>query len=156
VVLCVQVSLVARLPIGGAQADLLLLLAISAGLAGGPDAGAAVGFAAGLLFDLVLESPLGLSALVYCLVGFAVGALRPLDPGRFGWRRPATLAVASAAGTLGYALGDQILGQHPLAGPPLATILVVVAVANVTLGPLATRALAWALASRSEHAVPAR
>ena len=41
------------------------------------ESGAWVGFWAGLLADLSLTAtPLGLSALTYCLIGAAVGALR--------------------------------------------------------------------------------
>ena len=60
----------------------MLLFAICAGLAGGPSSGRLVGFAAGLLADLFLTTtPLGLSALTYCLIGSrsvpcAVGVLR--------------------------------------------------------------------------------
>ena len=54
--------------------DILVLLAVCAGFVGGPDTGAVVGFAAGLVSDLFLQStPFGLSALAACLAGFAVG-----------------------------------------------------------------------------------
>lgn len=54
--------------------DLLVLLAVCAGFAGGPDTGAVVGFGAGLVGDLFLQStPFGLSALAACLAGFVVG-----------------------------------------------------------------------------------
>ncbi len=51
-----------------------MLLAVCAGFVGGPDTGAVVGFAAGLVSDLFLQStPFGLSALAACLAGFVVG-----------------------------------------------------------------------------------
>ena len=54
--------------------DLLMLLAVCAGFVAGPDTGAVVGFAAGLVSDLFLQStPFGLSALAACLAGFVVG-----------------------------------------------------------------------------------
>jgi len=52
----------------------MMLLAVGAGFVGGPDTGAVVGFAAGTVSDLFLQStPFGLSALAACLAGFAVG-----------------------------------------------------------------------------------
>ena len=52
----------------------MVLLAVCAGFAGGPDTGAVVGFSAGLVSDLFLSStPFGLSALAACLAGFVVG-----------------------------------------------------------------------------------
>ena len=52
----------------------MLLLAISAGIAAGPEWGALTGFIAGIAFDLVLQTPFGLSALSYCIVGYLVGS----------------------------------------------------------------------------------
>jgi rod shape-determining protein MreD len=79
--LVLQVSLLGRLPVFGVTAELMLLVAIAAGLTGGPERGAIVGFAAGLLYDVTLHTPLGLSALVFALMGYAVGgrqhAVRP-------------------------------------------------------------------------------
>ena len=51
----------------------MLLLPIAAGYAAGPDRGAVFGFFAGLVADLFLPTPFGLSALVGCLLGYATG-----------------------------------------------------------------------------------
>jgi rod shape-determining protein MreD len=76
IVLLLQTSLIAKLTIFGVRGDLVLLLPIVAGILGGSDRGAMVGFAAGLSFDLLLQTPFGLSALTYCLVGYGVGLLQ--------------------------------------------------------------------------------
>ena len=77
VAILVQSALGSDLRVSGVAPDLMVVVAICAGLAGGAEAGAWVGFLAGLLADLFLTStPLGLSALTYCLIGAAVGALR--------------------------------------------------------------------------------
>ena len=60
----------------GVQADLLLLVAIGGGIAAGPDRGAAIGFAAGIAYDLMLQTPFGLSALTYAIVAYLVGSLQ--------------------------------------------------------------------------------
>jgi rod shape-determining protein MreD len=61
----------------GVAPDLMLLLTICAGLEGGAEAGALVGFCAGMLADLSLTTtPLGLSALSWCLIGWGVGSVR--------------------------------------------------------------------------------
>ena len=59
--------------VGGAHPDLFLLLAISAGLAAGPQRGAVMAFALGLVADLFVQTPYGLSSLCYVLVAFAIG-----------------------------------------------------------------------------------
>ena len=69
-----QLAVASRLEVFGVQGDLMLLVAVAAGLAAGPDRGATLGFAAGITFDLLLQSPFGLSALTYALVAYLVGS----------------------------------------------------------------------------------
>ena len=96
IALVLEVSIAPMFRLFGVQGDLMLLIAIVAGLAAGPDRGAAIGFASGLAYDLMLQTPFGLSALTYALVAFTVGSLQdsvlraawwiPVAPGR-GKRR---------------------------------------------------------------------
>jgi rod shape-determining protein MreD len=73
----IQATFGADLRIAGVAPDLLTLVVICAGLAGGPEQGTVVGFGAGVLADLVVTTtPFGLSALTLTLIGFAVGTLR--------------------------------------------------------------------------------
>jgi rod shape-determining protein MreD len=77
VAIVLQSSVGNDLRVVGVAPDLMVLLAVLAGLSGGIEAGAWVGFWAGLLTDMFLTTtPLGLSALTYCLVGAGIGALR--------------------------------------------------------------------------------
>src|SRR5580700_8387383 len=69
----VQQTLILDLRVGGVHPDIMVLLPIVAGIVGGPSRGASMGFGSGLVADLFLPTPFGLSALVGCLVGFAVG-----------------------------------------------------------------------------------
>ena len=76
VAILIETALGSDMRVAGVAPDLMVLLAICAGIVGGPEAGAWVGFISGLLSDLFLTStPLGLSALTYCLVGFGIGSL---------------------------------------------------------------------------------
>src|SRR6478609_672564 len=70
-----QVAVFPHLRLAGVVPDLGLIVAIAVGYQLGPEAGAVTGFAAGLGFDLFLETPLGLNALTYALVGYGVGVL---------------------------------------------------------------------------------
>ena len=101
VALLLQTTVVTDLRVRGTCADLMLLTAICAGLAGGAEMGGIVGFASGLVIDLFLETtPVGLSALTFCLIGFAVGGVRRAFF-REGWLLPPAIAlVASSAGVL--------------------------------------------------------
>ena len=146
VALLLQASVAAMLPVAGARADLVLLAAIAAGLAAGPEAGAAVGFGAGLVLDLMASGPVGLSSLVYTLVGYSVGLLNE------GVARSSRLipmgsaAAASIAGVVFYVLGGQVLGQSSLQKGNVVVVGLVVAVVNVALILPAVRLMRWALA----------
>lgn len=151
VTLVVQVSFVARVPAFDARADLLLLVAVAAGVSGGPERGALVGFAAGLAFDLLLDTPIGLSALVYTVVGYGVGSVQGsvLRPSRSV--SVISVVVGSIAGVVLYALLGQLLGQGTLDGPSLTAIVGVVAMVNALLALAAVRGMRWAFTDTSER-----
>jgi rod shape-determining protein MreD len=117
------------LRVAGVAPDLMVLLTICAGLTGGAEAGAWVGFWAGLMTDLFLTStPLGLSALTYCLVGAGVGALRTAVLPDVRLIRPAAALVGTAVAVLLWvALGD-VLGQSQLLDPGRSWLIRVVAI----------------------------
>jgi rod shape-determining protein MreD len=73
VIVIVQVAVFPHMRLFGVVPDLGLLVALAVGYHEGPEAGAIVGFAAGFGFDLFLETPLGLDALSYAIVGYTIG-----------------------------------------------------------------------------------
>ena len=151
VALVLQVALFATFDLDGARPDIMVLVAVAAGYVAGPERGAIVGFAAGLAFDIVLTTPLGLSALVYCLVGYAVGVLGGSMMRTSWWTAPAVGGAGSAAGVVLYALVGEVLGQHVFQGPSLLSIVLVVSVVNAALAPVAFRALRWARNDEVDH-----
>lgn len=128
-----QVGVVADLGLFGVHPELMLLLAICAGLAGGPVRGAEIGFVAGLMADLLLQSPLGVSALAFALVGFGVGTIEESVIRSSKLISIALAAMASAVGTLLYAAIAQMLGQRSLADPRLWVIVGIVSLLNAVL-----------------------
>lgn len=134
----------------GAHADLLVLVEVAAGYVAGPDRGAGVGFATGLVADCFLPTPFGLSALVGCLLGWAAGlvgtALQGAGlRGSAWWPAPAVLALGAAAGTTGYAIVDTLLGAPRLLTAYLPAAVVMTAIGGAVLGPLVVVATRWAL-----------
>ncbi len=143
--LIVHLTLLSHVRVAGVRPDSLLLLAILTGLSSGSERGAVVGFAAGLLGDLFVQTPLGLGALTYCLVGFVVGSLQSGILRAAWWIPVATAFVASAAGMVLYALLGATVGQASFVSPRLAVIAVLVGVMNGALAPAGTRVVEWAL-----------
>jgi rod shape-determining protein MreD len=144
--LLLQTTVLERVQMFGVMPDLMLLVAIAAGITAGAARGAVVGFATGMLFDLFLRTPLGLAALVFTLVGYAVGAAHT-GVLRSAWYIPMlTAGAASVAGVVLWAGVELVLGE-PIVPVRLATIAAVVGVTNAVLAPLAVRLVRWSLAA---------
>ena len=142
--LVIHLTLLSRLRIQDVRPDALLLVALLAGLTAGPERGAIVGFCAGLLADLFLQSPFGLSALAYSLVGFAIGSLQTGILRAAWWIPVVTAAGASAAGIVLFGVLGAMVGQADFVSPRLALIAVLVGFMNAALAPAANRAVTWA------------
>lgn len=111
-----QTTLLPLLSMSGFRPDLLLLITIAFALKDGLLSGLRVGFGAGVLVDLLLnESPLGLTALVFVGIAYAVGVARPfLAPD--SWTAPVILSViGTLVGVAGYGLLSAVLAEDPIA-----------------------------------------
>lgn len=146
-----QVGVLDQITVLGAHPDVLVLLAAAAGLAGGAQRGAVIAFVVGLLADLVVSTPYGLSPLTFVLVGFGVGMLRSIPAGRDSLGAQAVALVAAAAiGTLAYAILGAIVGQPKMLGSQAAAAVFIVALGSILLAVPALRALEWTLAGSSQ------
>lgn len=138
-----QVTLFADLHPLGVAPELALLVAIHAGRVAGPERGASVGFLAGLLYDVQLETPLGLWALTGCLVAYIIGSLTQTMHRPTGALASVMTGLASAGGVVTFAVLGALVGQHQLVNTDLPRIAVSVGVLNLALSPLAGVALRW-------------
>src|SRR5690349_10149645 len=107
----------------------LLLVAIAAGIAGGPDRGAIVGFFAGLVYDLLLPlAPVGLAALCFCLVGFVVGRYQATVVRSATWLKMTIATLASAGGMVLYVGVGLLVNQENFLQRPIWPIILIVSV----------------------------
>lgn len=144
IVLLLHLTVLADIRLAGVRPDAPLLVAVVAGLVAGAERGAIIGFCAGLLADLFLPSPFGLSALVYCLVGFAIGSFQSGILRNAWWIPVVTAFAASAAGIVLYAALGAMVGETEMVGPRLPLIAGLVGLMNALLAPPATRLMSWA------------
>lgn len=136
----VQTALLPLVSIGGFRPDLLLLIVLGIALKDGALPGLRVGFAAGLLLDLLVDqAPVGVATLVLTGVGYTVGVARPyLAPGSF--TAPLLLAfLTGLLGTAGYGVLTLLLGDERIAGTLLLQAAVGVALFNTLLAPIVLR-----------------
>jgi rod shape-determining protein MreD len=144
--LLLQTTVLARIRLFGVMPDFMLLVAVAGGITAGPTRGAALGFSSGMLIDLFQPTPLGLSALVFTLVGYWVGVANT-GVLRSAWYIPVlTAGAASVAGVVLYAVAGSVLGERMIDGH-LATIALVVGLSNAVLAPVAVKFVDWSLGS---------
>ncbi len=145
VVLVIQHTILDSVRVGGAHPDLMLLLPVAAGYAAGPDRGAVFGFITGLVADLFLPTPYGLSALVGCLLGYSTGlATRGLV--RSSWWLPSVVAAAATAAGMGaYAILGAVLGDPAMLRTYLVPALVVGTPSAALLAVPILRFVTWAV-----------
>jgi rod shape-determining protein MreD len=143
----VQVGVLNQIVIGGVHPDVFLLLAISAGLVAGPQLGAVMGFTIGLVADVFVQTPYGLSSLCYVLVAFAVGLAAGTTSGRptLGFQLAAAF-LGGVGGTLLFAGLGTLIDQPSVSHHQLVVAATVVAAGCVLFANLAYRLVEWTIA----------
>jgi rod shape-determining protein MreD len=106
----IQEAAVSQISIFGISADLTVLVVMSVGLLAGSLAGSVMGFCTGLLVDMVLVQTLGVTSLLYIVIGFGAGRLRELRDPSHGLVPMAMGAAATAFAGLGMAVIQFLLG----------------------------------------------
>jgi len=145
-----QVAVLDGIVIGGAHPDAFLALAIASGLVGGAQRGALVAFLAGLVADLFVITPFGLTSLCFVLVAFTAGVASGLSGGRAPYSfKVVTAAIGGVAATLLYSLAASLIGQPDLARHELAAVALVVAAGCAVLVLPYGAAISWALGAEA-------
>ncbi|MDW3180187.1 MAG: rod shape-determining protein MreD [Acidimicrobiia bacterium] len=156
--LAVQVSIFAHLRPFGVAPDVLLVAALVGGIIGGGDFGARHGFAAGLLLDLVIPGPFGLSAGVYGVMGYATGLFSRSFDSQDPRVVPILSGLTSFMATIVYGFGLGILGSEQFVEWRLIWVAFAVSVYSVVLVFPVQRLYQWVLATdgASPRSEPAR
>jgi rod shape-determining protein MreD len=145
-----QIGVVSEIPVFGVNADLTPLLVAFIGLLCGSLLGSVGGFAVGLLVDLALLQTLGLTSLVFTMIGYWCGRLRELRDPQAALAPLLVGAAASAAALIGYSLMEFLLGvDAPVSFDLLRQIVLGVLVNTIVALPM------WAIVRRVlEGALP--
>lgn len=146
VLLGLQRTVCARHPIDDVVVQLVLALVVAAGAAGGPERGALAGFVLGMMYDLGIGTPLGLSALAYGLGGLVAGYVVVLTPEPRWWMRAAFVGLGAAFGEGSVAGIKFLIGEEDWLTLDLLPILGIVAAAALVLSPAMLPLGRWCLA----------
>ena len=93
--LALETSALGGMTLNGTKPELLLLVTVALALSEGPLLGMTAGFTFGLMTDVVLGLPAGVTALTYTLAGYVVGRIRMQMQAPSAWMPIAMVAVAT-------------------------------------------------------------
>lgn len=145
VLLSIQTTLLNELRPFGVMAQVLVLFVASAGVLYGSEIGAIAGLVVGLMYDAVLTTPLGSTALVFGLVGAAAGGLPYFVREPTWWSRVAVVVVMSALGEVLFPIVQAVIGYEGWVQPRMFLVALVVALINVILAPIILPLTRWTL-----------
>jgi rod shape-determining protein MreD len=128
----IQITAVSQITVFGVSVDLAPLLVASVGFIVGSLPGAVFGFAVGLFVDLALVQTLGVTSLLYIVIGYSAGRFRELRDPAHGLVPVAVGAAATAVSTIGYTVLQFLLGVDA----PVSWLLVRQIVVTILLGAL--------------------
>jgi rod shape-determining protein MreD len=151
--LLLESTVLSHLRLGGARPDLLVIAVVAVAMAAGPTSAACFGFSAGLLADLLFARPVGVAALVYTCLGYAVGVARVYLVGSRAWVHllltgAASLAAVWCAGLVLRVLDLSSWGYVARTGPLVALYNLLLA---PVVFPLVRRLAAGAGPDRTYH-----
>lgn len=119
----------------GITPDLILVVVISFAILEGPTVGATSGFGGGLLRDLLVAAPKGLTGLAYLIVGYGVGIVRPYVQSTSVVVPVLGIFAGSLAGSFLYVVLTVLLGE-PIHSPArVAQVVFLTAAYNTLLVP---------------------
>ncbi len=129
----IQEAAVSQITIFGTSADLTPLVVMAVGLLTGSIPGAIMGFGVGLLVDVLLFQTLGVTSLLYIVIGYWSGRLRELRDPSHGLVPMALGAAATAFAGLGMTVIQFLLGVDSPVSLLLAQQIFVTVLVNTLL-----------------------
>lgn len=129
----------------GVCLQIMLLLAVAGGLAKGSETGAIAGFIVGLLYDMVLTTPLGLCAAVFAVVGYLSGFAHLFVHESTWWSRTIVGSAASLVGMILLPVAFTVTGTDGVLTTHVFTVALVVALFNALFTVPVERVCRWAL-----------
>lgn len=153
VVLSFQTTLFNTLRPFGVVLQVMLLFSCASGIAVGSEAGAVTGFVFGLMYDMVLTAPLGLSAVVFGFAGYMAGGVNAFVHEARWWAKIIAVALSTATAVLLYPAASLVVGVDGLLGSRVVTVALACSAFNALLAVPAARIAKWALVKPVRQAI---
>ncbi len=156
VLLAIQRTVCASYRPAGVAVQVVLALAAGAGAGAGSERGAFGGFALGMMYDLAVGTPLGLTALAYGLAGLASGYVLSITPDPQWWLAAIFVAIGSAVGEAAIPVVKFLTGQEGWLSDRLFLVIPVVTISSTLLSPVMVPLGRWCVGAkrRTWRAIP--
>jgi cell shape-determining protein MreD len=148
ILLALQRTIFVEIQVGGVIIQIMMAMAAAAGVAGGSERGAIVGFIFGVMFDLAEGTPLGSTATAMTIAGAVGGLLALIAADPHWWLEAIFTALGTATGVVMIPVVRSFIGEpQPFEGE-LGIVVIVVAAAGAVLSPLLVPLGRWCLRMR--------
>lgn len=134
--LAFQRTLAADHPIVNVRVQLVLALVAGAGAGAGAERGAFAGFVLGMMYDLSVGSPLGLTALCYGVAGLVAGYALSITPDPGWWLAMIFAAVGAAIGEAAIPVVLLLTGESGWVDSRMVPTVVAAALTAAVLSPV--------------------
>ena len=121
--------------------QVMLLCSAASGVAAGSESGAIAGF----MYDMVLTSPFGLSALVFGFAGYMAGGVNTFAYSPRWWFKMLSIGISSAAAVLIYPAASLVVGVDGLLQTRVIGVAFTVGLFNAAFALPAVFLMRWAL-----------
>ena len=144
--LLLQLTVFVDVRIAGVAPELMVLVAVLAGISAGAARGSVIAFFVGLAWDLYLATPLGLSAVSFALAAYAVGGFEKTLFSDSRIQVAALTGLATAGAVAAYAVLGELVGQRDLIDDDLVPVVAIASAVNAVLAPGVAPLMRWAVA----------
>jgi rod shape-determining protein MreD len=145
IVLGLQTTLFTDLQPFGVVAQLMLLVAVACGATYGSEVGAIAGLVLGLMYDCVLNTPLGLCSLVFGGAAAAAGVLPYFFREPSLWLKILAVAAATLVAEMVFPFALTMVGIDGWVRPRMFLVAFIVTLINVIISPVALVVSRWTL-----------
>lgn len=135
----------AALRVFGVTPDVGLLLTVAVAYYSSPERGAVFGFVAGLVTDLFLNTPFGVSALSFALVGYGVGVVQSGLIRAPRWVAPVVAILGGLAGGALFVGMGALAGREELIALRSMKVVLIASVYDAVLAFVAFPIARWAV-----------
>jgi cell shape-determining protein MreD len=136
VLLALQRTIFVEVQPAGVILQIMMIVTAAAGVAGGSERGAMVGFVFGVMFDLAEGTPLGSTALAFTLAGVVSGLLALIAADPHWWLESIFTALGSAVGVATVPVVRIFIGESEPFEAQLGTVVLVMAIAGAVASPV--------------------